>query len=246
MPPRPPFRLALDLVAAFLLISGLAYWWLGNTAHELIGTGLFALVIAHNGFNRRWYGRIPKTRRQPCGKVAIALNLALALTMIVLLTTSLAVSRTVFGFLPFDAGVTSRTLHLLAAYWALVLVGLHVGLNWQIVMNIMRPRIARLLPGHAGILLARLGALGIAALGLYSAVEMGLGPKLINMPTMDMWDFNTQTPRFFLNWLSIIGLFAVLSHQGANALRGVPGITAFMAAAAAGSVGTRQQFAREE
>lgn len=218
MTPRPPFRLAFDLVATFLLVAGLAYWWLGNTAHELIGTGLFTFVLAHNGFNRRWYGRIAMTGRQPRGKAVIALNLALALTMVVLLTTSLAVSRTVFGWLPFDAGVTSRALHLLAAYWAMVLVGLHVGLNWQIVMNILLPRIAWLFPGSTGILLARLAALSVAALGLYSAVAMDLGPKLINRPTMDMWDFNTGTPRFFLNWLSITGLFAVLGHQGAKML----------------------------
>ena len=46
-------RIALDVLAATLLVAGLAYWWLGNLAHELIGTAMFALIIAHNVFNRR-------------------------------------------------------------------------------------------------------------------------------------------------------------------------------------------------
>ena len=52
-------RLALDFIAAIMLLVGLSYWWLGNAVHELVGTGMFLLVIVHNGFNRRWYGRIP-------------------------------------------------------------------------------------------------------------------------------------------------------------------------------------------
>jgi hypothetical protein len=131
-------RLILDLVAAGLLIAGLAYWWLDNTAHELIGAAMFILVVAHNVFNRRWYGRISKNRREARGRFVIVLNLSLLTVMLVLLATSVMVSRSLFGFLGIDAGFTVRELHILAAYWAVVLVGVHVGLNWQIVMNACR------------------------------------------------------------------------------------------------------------
>ena len=219
MNPRPLFRIVLDLIAACLLVVGLAYWWLGNTAHELIGTAVFLLILAHNGFNRRWYGRLDRTGREPRGRVTIALNLALMLAMIGLLITSVVVLRVVFGFLPFDAGMTARDLHLLSAYWGVVLVGLHVGLNWQIVMNVARSRFGVLLPRGLWEPIGWVAVLCLSAAGLHSAFTMDLGAKLLSRPTLDMWDFNAATPRFFLHWLSIMGLCAVLGHHGARLLR---------------------------
>ncbi|MFC3182260.1 DUF4405 domain-containing protein [Cypionkella sinensis] len=222
MTPRPSLRLVLDLTAACLLVASLAYWWLGNTAHELFGTGLFLLMFAHNGFNRRWYGRLGRTGREPRGKVTIALNLTLMVTMIALLITSIVVSRVVFGFLPLDAGVTSRQLHLLAAYWEVLLVGLHIGLNWQIVINIARSRFDMVRPSSRWRALAWVAVLCITGTGLHSAYAMDLGAKLLNQTTLEMWDFNTATPRFFLNWFSILGMCAVMGHQGAKLLRRSP------------------------
>ena len=60
-------RLAFDLTAASLLLIGLAYWWLGNIAHEVAGTAMFVLLIVHNVFNRRWYGTVPRTRPSRAG-----------------------------------------------------------------------------------------------------------------------------------------------------------------------------------
>ena len=60
MKPLFLFRLALDFLAVSLLLAAYAYNGLGNAAHEVIGTAMFALLITHNIFNRRWYGTIVK------------------------------------------------------------------------------------------------------------------------------------------------------------------------------------------
>lgn len=212
----PLFRLALDLTAAILLVAGLAYWAMGNLAHELLGAGLFLLVLTHNGINRRWYGRLSRTARHLRGRMTILLNLALLVAMLALLATSLIVSRDLFGFLPFQAGVISRDIHLLAAHWVIVLVGLHIGMNWPIVAGLLRPRIGAQLPAGVAQVLGWLAALALAAFGLHSVITMNLAAKLINLPSMDMWDFTSRTPRFLVNWLSIVGLFAVLARLGAK------------------------------
>jgi hypothetical protein len=61
------FRLALDALAVGLLLAAIAYGWLDNAAHEIIGTVMFLLLIGHNLFNRRWYGTIANGRREPRG-----------------------------------------------------------------------------------------------------------------------------------------------------------------------------------
>lgn len=179
-------RLLFDFVAAGLLIAALAYWWLDNTAHELIGTGMFFLILVHNFFNRRWYGRIARDRREPRGLVTIGLNLSLLMVMVALLVTSVVISRSLFGFLPFDGGMIARDIHLLAAYWAVVLVGIHVGLNWSIVINVFRSKLAVTTRGPIRMGVLRLAAVGVAAKGVQSSFEMALGSKLVRHITLDM------------------------------------------------------------
>jgi hypothetical protein len=58
----------------------------------------------------------------------------------------------------------------------------------------------------------RVLALGIALYGVQASFEMLVGSKLLLLPVLDMWDFDASTPRFFLNYLSIIGLYAALMH----------------------------------
>jgi hypothetical protein len=71
------FRLFLDFLAVGLLLAALAYDWLGNAAHEVIGTVLFLLLIAHGIFNRRWYGTIAKGWGEPRRAVAKTITLSL-------------------------------------------------------------------------------------------------------------------------------------------------------------------------
>jgi hypothetical protein len=92
---KPLFLLRLSLVffAAGLLLAALAYDWLGNAAHEIIGTGMFALLISHNILNRRWYGAITKGWREPSGIIAKTINLLLLIVMLILLVTSVIISQ---------------------------------------------------------------------------------------------------------------------------------------------------------
>ena len=55
--------------------------------------------------------------------------------MLALLFTSPMISQSVFNFLPIGSGSTTRALHILAAWWLLLLVAVHLGLRWPIVMN---------------------------------------------------------------------------------------------------------------
>lgn len=207
-------RLTLDLLTLGLLLSGLAYWWLDNRSHEAIGMAMFGLVIVHNLFNRRWHGAVRKGRCDVRRRVNTAVILLLALAMLGLLATSVMISRDVLGFLGSKGGTTARTAHQLAAYWALLIVALHLGTRWQMVLNSLGLRAVRsrfLLWG------LRLLAAGIAGYGIDSSCVMAFGAKLLLIPTLDMWDFHTSTPEFFLRYGSIVGLYVALAHYGLKA-----------------------------
>lgn len=204
-------RLVFDGLAAVLLLLCLAYWWLGNLTHELFGTALFALLIRHNIQNRRWYAMLGKGPRNAPRTVATILNLALAAVMLFLLITSLAISRSVFAFLPIPDNFTMRELHWFIAYWVLVIVGMHLGLHWERVMTITRNAL-NLRPSQWRVRALRLLALVLSAWGVYAVSLMDLGTKLTFGYSLSMWDFNNDALMFFLHWFAIIALIATATH----------------------------------
>jgi Domain of unknown function (DUF4405) len=205
-------RLVLDVAAAAALLVALAYYWLDNTAHEVIGTGMFVLLGAHGAFHRRWFGEVTGKQRHRAGRVNLALTLLLLIAMVVLLASGLLISRTVFGSMALTDIVRARQLHMLAAHWVVLLVGVHIGLRWTIVMGALRRGLRLSAASRTRTAVLRVLAVGIALYGVQASFEMLVGSKLLLLPVLDLWDFDASTPRFFWNYLSIIGLYATLMH----------------------------------
>lgn len=179
---------------------------------------MFALLFLHNAFNRRWYGTLPNTWRGAKPLVTAVLNLTLLVAIVTLLTTSVLISQSLFGFLAFG-GATALQIHVLAAYWALVIISIHLGLHWSIVMNVVRSLVGIRQHSAVRTLFLRLVALGVAAHGLYSSLEVDIGSKLFLVPTMQFWDFSEDTLGFFLHHASIVGLYACVGHYVMVALQ---------------------------
>jgi hypothetical protein len=205
-------RLLLDFTAAGLLLVALAYYWLSNAVHEIIGTGFFLLLIAHNVFNRRWWGGIPKRPKNAPNIVAMTLNFSLLITMLGLLITSVIISETVFSFRPIRSDFTSRQLHAAAAYWALVIVGIHLGWQWRTVSAVVSARLGITTASTLRTTVLRLLAVGLAAFGVLSWLELDIGSKLLMQMSLSGWDFTTSTSAFFVHHLAVIGLFAFLAY----------------------------------
>ncbi|MBY3416334.1 DUF4405 domain-containing protein [Rhizobium laguerreae] len=211
-------RLLLDFLAVALIIACLAYWWLDNLFHELFGTALFALVIMHNVFNRRWYGSVTKRKVDATRIVNLVTIFCLAIGMLVMLVTSLLVSRDLFPFTALSGAFAVREIHMFGGYWVLLIVSIHLGTRWEVVMNAFRATF-RLQPNAVRAWVARILALVVAAWGVKSFSEMALGSKLMLTYSLDMWDFNESTLEFFINYLSIVGLFAAVTHYGLFSVR---------------------------
>jgi hypothetical protein len=205
----PLMRLVLDGGATLMLMLALAYWWLGNLTHELAGTALFVVLGRHLVNNLYWWRGLRKGRYDLRRGVAVLLTLALALTMAVVLVTSFAISRDLFGWLPLPDSFTLSEIHLFSAHWVMVIVGLHIGLNWNRVVILLRNLGLRGAAWNWG---GWLIGLALAGQGLRSAGAMDLWTRLRLEYSLVMWDFNADALAFFGHWLAIIGLFVVLAH----------------------------------
>lgn len=212
-------RLWLDGLAAVLLLLALAYWWLGNAVHEFAGTAMFLLLIAHNVFNRRWYGGVPRTRREPRSIFNVGLTFALLTAMLVLLATSVLISNALAAYLPSWGGFTVRQIHTLAAYWVLVIVAIHLGLRWSMLMGVARNLLGIKGTNPLRTLVLRAIAVAIAIHGVWSFHQLGLGTKLSMQMTLDWWNFQEAVAGFFIHCAAVAGLVMVVTYYGLKLLQ---------------------------
>lgn len=212
-------RLWLDFTAAGLLLVALAYYWQNNAVHEIIGTSIFLLLIAHNIFNRRWWGGIAKGLNKAPNVVTMTMNLSLLISMLTVLVTGVMISQTVFSFLPIRSDFTSRQVHASAAYWALVIVAIHLGWQWHKVVAMVSRMLGITAPSTLRTMALRLLGVGLAVFGVFSWQELGIGSKLLMRMSLVGWNFETSTPAFFVHHIAVIGLFAFLAYHALMLIR---------------------------
>lgn len=205
-------RLVFDLIAAGLLLFGFSYWWLGNVAHEVAGTAMFLLLIVHNVFNRRWYGTIAKGCREPRSLFNVVVTFLLMLAMLALLVTSVLISNALSGVMSAYGGFTVRQIHTLAAYWVLVILSVHLGLRWPMIMGVARKLTGITKPNAVRTILLRVIAVAIAIHGVWSSFELAIGTKLSMQMTLDWWNFEESVAGFFIHCLAIAGLYMSLTY----------------------------------
>ncbi|MCW0000118.1 DUF4405 domain-containing protein [Pararhizobium sp. YC-54] len=213
-------RLVFDLIAAGLLLFAFSYWWLGNVAHELAGTAMLLLVIAHNIFNRRWYGTIPIARREARSLFNVAVTLLLLAAMLALLVTSVLISHALSGIMPPFGGFTVRQIHTLAAYWVLVIVAVHLGLRWPMLMGVARKLAGISQPNAVRTLALRVVSLLMAIHGVWSSFALAVGTKLSMQMTLDWWNFEESVVGFFIHCIAVTGLYICLTYYAMKWVQG--------------------------
>ena len=198
-------------MAGSLLLAALGYDWLGNVAHEIFGTAMFLLLITHNTFNRRWYGSAVESGRDARG-AQHRQHLR-----------SLSDNADTFGDQPHDLThrfqlpaaqqqLGSRQIHGLAAYWAFLLVSIHLGLRWPLLMAVIRNLLGITRPNKVRTMVLRVIAVAIAVYGIHSWMVIGFGSKLMAEVMLSIWNFDEAALEFFVHHVSIMGLYAFLSY----------------------------------
>ena len=208
----PAMRLLLDGGASLLLLLCLAYWWLGNLTHEVLGTALAIVLVRHFVNNLNWWGALGRGRYDLRRRLSVALTVTLATAMLVVIVTGYAISRSLLGFLSLPGSFTLAEIHMFAAHWVMVLAGLHIGLNWQRVMMLLRTLTRGGLERPAWRWGLTAAATVLAVQGLRSAAVMDVWTRLRLGYSLVIWDFNAATVQFVRHWPAIVVLCAAAMH----------------------------------
>lgn len=204
----------LLMTIALLLLMGYHLW--GDAVHEWAGAAMFLLFPLHHGLNAGWYGSLFRGK-WPGGRIAqTVVDGLLFIDMLALMVSGITMSRHVFGFLHLGGMGLARSLHLAGSYWGYVLMSMHIGLHGGMVMGLAR-KVAK--PAPAAKILLRVCAVLMAAYGLWAFIRRGFLSYMFLQSQFVFFDFGEPAPLFYLDYLAIMGLFAVVGYYGQRLLR---------------------------
>ena len=193
------------LTIALLFLMGYQFW--GDEAHEWAGAAMFVLFIVHHILNRCWHKNLFRGSYSPSRIFLLVVDLFLSAAMLGLMVSGVILSNHVFAFLPISGGTAfARLLHMVSAYWGFVLMALHLGLHWGMLMGAAK----KLLPVICA---------GIALYGLTVLIKRNLLSYMFLRTQFVFLDFGESMILFYLDYLAMMGLFVFLAHYGAVFLR---------------------------
>lgn len=215
---KTALKITADCLMTVILLLLMAYSLIGEAAHEWLGTGMLLLVVLHHILNWGWHKNIRKGRYSAFRILQTSLTTLLLFTMLGSLISGILLSRYVFDFLPFrDGRALARMLHLPCTYWCFVLMSLHLGLHWSMVLGMIR-RMAGA-PSRIQTAALRLPALLIAVYGVIAFFRNDILSYLLLQTHFVFFNFDQPLILFFMDYLAMMGLFVFLAHYVGRFLR---------------------------
>ncbi len=212
MKPGILLKISVDAVMtlALFFVSGYQLW--GEAAHEWAGAALFILFILHHVLNLGWFRTIFQGRYPPVRIVSLSVTALLLLVMLIQMYSGILLSQHVFAGLGLRGNLAvARQLHILGAYWGVLLVGLHLGLHWQMLRCLLERRLPMLKRTPiAG--LCRAAVLALAVWGAWAFVQRDFPACLFLRTEFVFLDFDEPAAAFYADYFAIITLCACLGY----------------------------------
>lgn len=205
-------RLALDLVITLLILLAFAYQLTANTVHELIGISIVVLFLVHNLLNWRWYPALAKGKYSPRRLANTTANLLLLALAVLVITTGLLNSHLLASVLQTEWNADLRDLHMAGAYWLLIVMSVHLGMHWKMIMSEVGEMAGITRASRSRTMALRLVSALVVAYGVKASCERNLLAKLTAYYAFDFWSSEESILGFFAGLLGIIGVFVSLTH----------------------------------
>ncbi len=211
MKPILKIKIAVDAAMSVSMLLLMAYGLVGETAHEWIGMGMFALFVTHHILNHRWIKAVPQGRYTPLRLVQTALVGLIFLCMIGSMVSGIVLSRHVFVFLPKHGGYElAGKLHILCAFWGFVLMSLHLGMHWNMLLTMARKHLR---PNQIRTWVLRIAGYSFAAYGALAFARRDVGLYLLLKSHFVFFDYSEPLIAFLLDYLAVMELFVAIGYS---------------------------------
>ena len=224
---RMPIDITMTLLS--IILMGGNYLFPADIVHEILGVALLLLWAVHIALNRRWYGAMFKGKYNPYRVMQTVINCGILICALFLMISGIILSNHVFTFLNIQAGLSfARVAHLLASHWYYLFMSLHIGLHVSMIANkIAQKKDAAsessnqesMPQSSARKIIFRIVLALACAYGLYAFIIRGVWKYLFLRQQFFFFDLERGYVLFALDYISIIILFATISHLIAEWLK---------------------------
>ena len=211
MKARQILKIITDIAMTVILLLLMAYSLVGEAAHEWLGIGMFVLFILHHVLNSKWSSSLFKGKYTAYRIMQTALVVLALVSMLGSMVSGIVLSRHALSFLQIRGGQSwARTLHMLSAYWGFIFISLHLGLHWNIMMNMTKRLFKK--PSAVRRWIVRVIGFLIASYGAYAFIKRDIGSYMILKNQFVFFDFGEPLILFMLDYIAVMGLFVFLGH----------------------------------
>lgn len=217
---RMPVDISMTILSVILM--GGNYLFPADIVHEILGLALFLLWAVHISLNRRWFGAIFKGKYNPYRVMQTFINCGILICAFFLMISGIILSNHLFTFLGIEKGLGfARIAHLLASHWYYLFMSLHIGLHVSMIANkIAQKKDAASESSNqeskpqssARKIIFRIVLVLACAYGLYAFIARGVWKYLFLQQQFFFFDLERGYILFALDYISIIILFATISH----------------------------------
>lgn len=211
MKPKMVLKIGVDIAMTVVLLLLMAFELIGRAAHEWIGVSMFVLFVLHHILNSKWSRNILKGRYTAIRILQTALVIAILLCMMGSMVSGVVLSHQVFAFLPIRSGQSwARTMHLLSSYWGFVLMSLHLGVHWNMMIGMVKKKFGSSSTKRTWLL--RIVAVAIAIYGIFAFVHREIGSYLFLRSEFVFFNFEEPLILFFLDYIAVMGLCVFIGY----------------------------------
>lgn len=204
-------KIAVDIFMTLCLLFLMPYELIGEAIHEWIGAGMFLLFILHHILNRKWTGNLTKGRYKPLQIIQTILVMLILVCILGSMISGIILSRHVFDFLEIRGlSAPARVIHMTCAYWGFVLMSLHLGIHWGMMMGIAGKIFPK--PSKARTWILRLAGIGIAGYGVSAFIKRDILSYLLMQVQYVFFNFEEPVIFFILDYMAAMGLFVFIGY----------------------------------
>lgn len=220
MKAKTALKLAVDLLMTLALLFSMGYHLWGEILHEWVGTGMFFLFIAHHLLNGHWHKTLWKGRYHALRSFTLCIDLLVLLSMLIQMYSGIAMSRYVFCFLRLSGGMSLiRRLHIIGAYWGFLLMSLHLGLHWRMILGFFRKAAGVQSSSSLRRTISFFSGLVIAGYGAYVFIDRNFLSYLFLKSEFVFFDYSESKILFYIDYLALMGLCIFIAHYSARRIQ---------------------------
>lgn len=213
-------KLTLDAIMTTLILVEFAYELTGSSVHEWLGISMFLLFVLHGGLNWKWFTALFKGCYSGLRITTLLINSTVFLSALLMVVSGVLNSDLLFSLTHVELDLLSREFHTAAAHWFLILTGIHLGMHWKMVMAEGRRFVDVHQSSRLRSFVLHATSCAIFVTGIYASFERGMLSKLVAYYSFDYWDFDESVAGFFIQYLTIMGLYACLAYYALQAYKG--------------------------